>query len=278
MIISKVTELHIYPLKSCQGISLGQVKVNPKGLSGDREFMLVNKEGKFLSQRQYPQLATIQVKFVHDLLQLSVKDNHLFSFKSTLTGKEIEVEIWGDRCLAIDQGEKVSQWFEKVLNIPDCRLVRQSPKYPRKVDSSYAVNRENQVSFADGYPLLLTATASLAELNRRLEETYSDPSLIVPMNRFRTNIVINTTESFIESTWKTIKIGQVNFTLVKPCSRCVITTTNQETGERNPLLEPLKTLASFRQVGKKIMFGENMIPLNTGVIQVGDLVEVEGLN
>jgi hypothetical protein len=269
-----VTDLFIYPIKSCQRIRLEEAQVNSKGFAWDRELMLTDKKGKFITQRQNPNLATIKVEIIGDTFILTKTDNppETFSFKPTLTGTQVPVEIWGDRTIGIDQGDEVASWFQKALQLDYCRLVRQSPQHRRPVDIQYAQTPNDIVSFADGYPFLLTTTASLRDLNKRLMAAYQDESQTVPMGRFRPNIVINTEEPFVEEYWQSIQIGEVRFALVKPCSRCVITTTDQTTGERNPLAEPLKTLSTFRLVKQKIFFGENMIPLNTGVIRVGDRI------
>jgi uncharacterized protein YcbX len=275
-----VSQLWIYPIKSCQGIELQQAQVTPKGFFGDREFMLVNAKGKFLTQRQYPQLAKVRVQIADEQLSLSVRDDSVepLTFTSTLTGKEIAVEIWQDFITAIDQGDEVAEWFHTVLALDShqqCRLVRQSPQHLRLIKQSFALKDEKPVSFADGYPFLLTATASLTELNRRIEEIHQKEAQTVPMNRFRPNIVIQTEEPFIEGTWRAIAIGTVRFTVVKPCSRCIITTTDQQTGERNQLREPLRTLGTFRQFGDRgVMFGENMAPRNTGIVRVGDPLKI----
>lgn len=272
-----VTELNIYPIKSCHGISKKDAEVTAKGFFWDREMMLVDKQGKFFTQRQYPQLATVQVEIKENQITLSVFDQTLpsITFQPTLEGEKIKVEIWRDRTTAILQDAVVSKWFTELLNIP-CYLVRQSPHHLRPIDSKYALQQNSPVNFADGYPLLITNTASLVELNRRLQATYKTDDQAIPMNRFRPNIVIETEQPFIEAKWKKIKIGNVEFALVKPCTRCIVTTTDQSTGTRNPLQEPLKTLATFRKSSLGIMFGENMIPLNLGHIRVGDSVEVLG--
>ncbi|HEY9867512.1 MAG TPA: MOSC domain-containing protein, partial [Candidatus Obscuribacterales bacterium] len=212
-------------------------------------------------------------------IELSVADQNIKSFQlqPKLIGTPKNVQVWRDQTMAIDQGDDVANWLKNALkqdNQPNLRLVRQSPNFIRPVDPNYAVNPDNQVSFADGYPCLLTNTASLTELNRKLQETYPTASEEIPMNRFRPNLVIDTNQPFIEDQWKTILIGEIYFDLVKPCSRCIVTTTDQESGERNPLKEPLKTLATFRQQPRGVMFGVNIIPRNTGTIRVGDIVEV----
>lgn len=275
-----VSELCIYPLKSCQGIKLQQAEVTPKGFAGDREFMLVTQKGKFLTQRQFPQLARVQVQVSDRLISLSTASREIqpLTFQPILTGAELEVEIWGDRTIAIDQGDEVAEWFQTFLQLDSqkkCRLVQQSPQYPRPLERKYTTSIEDTVSFADGYPYLLTATASLDELNRRIREIELQNFRPIPMDRFRPNIVVETDRSFVEGNWKTIQIGLVRFMLIKPCSRCIITTTDQQTGRTNPTREPLRTLGTFRQFGERgVLFGENMIPQNLGTIQVGDRVEV----
>ncbi|VEP15476.1 putative Fe-S protein [Hyella patelloides LEGE 07179] len=275
-----VSELCIYPIKSCQGIQLKTAEVTAKGFLWDREMMLISQRGKFLTQRQFPQLARVQVQLVDDSLTLSMSDNSLepLTFTPILRGEEIEVEIWRDRTIGIDQGDLVAQWFHQVLeldNTKKCRLVRQSPQYKRKVQHRLSGNHENTVSFADGYPCLLTTTASLAELNRRIMDTYQDSSEIVSMDRFRSNIVVETEIPFDEDNWKRIQIGELVFAVVKPCSRCIIPTVNQQNGDRNKLKEPLRTLGTFRQFGEQgVMFGENMIPLHPGTISVGDRLQI----
>ncbi|VXD15739.1 MOSC domain-containing protein [Planktothrix paucivesiculata] len=272
-------ELFIYPIKSCGKITLNQEEVTLKGLDWDREFMWVDESGQFVTQRTHPELVKVRVQQLGTLIELSVADQNIKSFQlqPKLIGTPKTVQVWRDQTMAIDQGDDVANWLKNALkqdNQPNLRLVRQSPDFIRPVDPNYAVNPDNQVSFADGYPCLLTNTASLTELNHKLTETYPTSSEEIPMNRFRPNLVIDTDQPFIEDQWKTILIGEIYFDLVKPCSRCIVTTTNQESGERNPLKEPLKTLATFRQQPRGVMFGVNIIPRNTGTIRVGDIVEV----
>ena len=275
-----VSELCIYPLKSCQGIKLKRAEVTPKGFVWDREFMLVSQKGKFLTQRQFPQLAKVRVQISGEQISLSTLDRQLepLTFQPTLTGTEIEVEIWRDYTKAIDQGDRVAEWFHTFLELDSqkkCRLVRQSPTHIRLLNRKYQTEVEETVSFADSYPYLLTATASLNELNRRIRDIYQQHSQEVPMDRFRPNIVVETEQPFVEGKWKLIQIGEVKFTLAKPCSRCIIATTNQQTGRTNEFREPLRTLSTFRQFGEQgVLFGEYMIPHNLGVIEVGDRVQV----
>jgi uncharacterized protein len=275
-----VSELYVYPLKSCQGIELQQAQVATKGFLWDREMMLVSGSGKFITQRQFPQLAKVKVEIIESNINLRIEDETLtpITFTPTLTGNLIEVEIWRDRLLAIDQGDAVAQWFQQLLNLEPnkvCRLVRQSPEHLRLLESKYASNQEKSLTFADNYPIMLTASASLIELNQRIVEIHQQAKQAIPMNRFRPNIVVETTEPFVEDTWSVIQIGEIRFTVVKPCSRCIITTIDQQQGAKNQLKEPLNTLGTFRQLSEQgVMFGENMIPQNEGTIKVGDRLEV----
>lgn len=275
----KIIGIFIHPIKSCQRIALNEAEVTPKGFLGDRELMLVDQNHKFMTQRQYPQMAKIQVKQEDKKLILSIDTDRItpFILNQKLIGNSLDVKIWRDQTLAIDQGDEVAQWFQSALQLPPdqtCRLVRQSPNYPRRVNPKYAVQQTDQVSFADGYPFLLTNTASLAELNQRIESNYYQNSQKIPMIRFRPNLVIETHQPFIEDTWKAVQIGDIKFAVVKPCDRCNITTTDQLTGERNQFKEPLKTLSTFRQQPGGIMFGQNLIPQNTGYIRIYDEVKI----
>ena len=272
----QVTGLFIYPIKACQGISLTQAEVMPQGLAGDRQLMLVDSQGTFITQRQYPQLAQVSVQLAGEQLTLGHPHQSPLTFTPTLVGIERQVQVWRDRLMAIDQGDEVAQWFKSVLDPQlTVRLVHQTPQHPRAIDPNYTNQQFKPVSFADGYPILVTATASLADLNQRLIAQYQDPRQAVPMDRFRPNVVIETPIPFMESDWSQLQINQVILALVKPCSRCLVTTTDQHTGDRHPLQEPLATLSRFRQVPQQgILFGENAIPLQTGILKLGDVVQI----
>lgn len=279
----KISHLFIYPIKSCQGISLTKAQITFKGLKNfyqpaffDREFMVVDENGKFLTQRQYPNMATIKVEIQDEKIYLSTK-NKLEDFELTPleSNQEIPVNIWRDTTIAIDQGDEVAKWFQKALNLEkSCRLVRQSPQYIRAINHQYSTAENQPVSFADGFPYLLTNTASLADLNHRLKAKYSDDFPLIKMGRFRSNIVVETSEPFIEDSWQKITINNLSFQVVKPCSRCVITTTDQYTGKLDKTKEPLLTLSTFRHTPDGIMFGQNMIPDTEGIISVGDIITI----
>ena len=156
---------------------------------------------------------------------------------------------------------KLIVWFSEIIGIK-CHLVKMPETTKRVVDESYAKNKI--VSFADGYPFLIIGQSSLDDLNSRME-------IPLPMNRFRTNFVFTGGKPFEEDEWRKIKIGEIVFEVVKPCARCVITTTNQETAER--LHEPLFTLSKFRKIDNKVIFGMNLVCDSTGIINTGDKIE-----
>ncbi len=180
--------------------------------------------------------------------------------ESSLTATmPIVVNVWNDVVIAKHSDRGSDLWFSEALNM-DCQLVFMDNASDRSTDTKYTPEPK-QVSFADAYPFLIIGEKSLNELNRRLKEP-------LPMNRFRPNFVFSGGEPFIEDTWKDFMIGDLKFRAVKPCSRCVITTVNQDTAEKAS--EPLETLAKFRKVGNKVMFGQNVIAYDEGIVRVGD--------
>lgn len=263
--MARVTALNWYPVKSCRGAPLQEAVIGARGIVGDRSFMLVNREGRFLSQREHARMALVEPRLVGDVLHLAAPGLEAIAIPVLATGLHREVSVWRDSCDAVDQGDAAARWASEFLGT-SCRLVRIADDMVRVVDREFAVSGNVQVGFADGYPFLLTSEASLADLNSRLAAP-------LPMNRFRPNIVVAGAEPFAEDGWKRIGIGDMAFDVVKPCARCVITTTDQATAER--AREPLRTLATYRHVrGKGVMFGQNLIHDSTGVIRVGDPVEL----
>jgi hypothetical protein len=258
-----VSDLFIYPIKSAQGICVDQAEVSERGFKLDRRWMLVDEEGEFLSQRSFPRLALVEPSFENELLTLRNPEALPLTLPSTPDSTDqIRVEVWGDQCHAIRVSEAADTWFSDFLDV-SCSLVYMPDSTRRRVDQDFSTS-EDLVSFADGFPFLLVGQSSLDDLNRRLD----DP---VPMNRFRPNIVVSGTEPFAEDNWDEIRIGSVDFTVAKPCSRCTVTTVDQESGDRGK--EPLRTLASYRRSGDKVLFGQNLIHQNRGRIRVDDPVD-----
>lgn len=226
--------------------------------------MLVDPEGRFLTQRHLAKLARFDVTQEDDALRISVDRSAPLEVKVPSGGRRVEARIWNDTVSVLDSGPEAASWLEGRLGRP-CRLVYQDADGRRPVDSRYRTTPGDEVSLADGYPILLTNRASLDELNGRLRSP-------VPMNRFRPNLVIEGAEAFAEDTWRSVQIGEVELALVKPCARCAVTTIDQESGTRGS--EPLRTLADYRSVRGKVLFGQNAIPLTWGDVRVGDPVRV----
>ena len=265
-----LSEINIYPIKSLKGIPLEEAKIERRGLEFDRRWMLIDEQNKFFTQREFPKMATLEVRIGENGLQVSDKGNKLEIPFSPGGDETARVKVWSSKCTAKVYENSINEWFGDVLRTK-CKLVLMPEETERKVNYFYAVHRDDHVSFADGYPFLLIGENSLADLNSRLADD-------LPMNRFRPNFVVKDAEPFAEDGWKKIKIGAGVFHVVKPCARCVITTIDQATGEKDDK-EPLKTLSSFRipkrSVKNKILFGQNLIVENAGdILRVGDEIEV----
>ncbi|MFN3999638.1 MOSC domain-containing protein [Algoriphagus sp.] len=259
-----VQDIFIYPIKSLGGIRLSEAMVEEKGLQYDRRWMLVDNSGRFVSQREHSSLALLAVKLEKTGLLVFHKSEKEKSIKipfDSATGPEILVTIWDDRVLAKVVHPEISSWFSEILDF-QVHLVIMPETSHRKVDLRYAVKGES-VSFADGMPYLIIGQESLNDLNSRLE-------IPVPMNRFRPNIVFSGGTAFMEDSLRKIKIGDLQFQIVKPCARCVMTTVNQETAEKGK--EPLKTLSSYRTINNKVYFGQNVVALQLGKIKIGDVI------
>lgn len=274
-----VSELNVYPIKSCKGNSAAVASVVARGFQFDREWMVVDDEGEFFTQRDVPKMALVSPTVNSDGLTLNAPglpellishngDLHAGGTvnKNASVGAQRtkRVIVWSDVCDAVDQGDAAAEWLSSFLGMR-CRLVRMAARFVRQVDQDYALRVSDQVGFADGFPFLLISEESLGDLNSRLQNP-------IPMNRFRPNIVVKGCKPFEEDEWKTIRIGDIKFDVVKPCARCTITTINQDTIERGQ--EPLRTLASFRNVDNKVMFGQNIVHHSTGSIKISDPVEI----
>lgn len=263
----KLSGIYIYPIKSAAGISLSTAQVSDRGLQYDRRWMLVDEQGKFLSQRQLPAMALIEVQLQENQLVVNAPNQPTLSIPLQPDNRPcIRVQIWQDVCDAIPLGQETSQWFSQFLGT-NCQLVYMPDHSFRPVNPRYASDK-HQVSFADGYPFLLISEASLEDLNQRLDQP-------IPMNRFRPNLVVSGCKAFAEDNWHHICIGQVTFQVVKPCQRCIITTIDQSKGIQGK--EPLPTLAKYRLQQGKILFGQNLIQKNQGILQLGNTVEVRPL-
>jgi uncharacterized protein len=261
-----LSEINIYPVKSLGGISLQNSEVTDRGLKHDRRWLIIDEEEKFITQRTQPQLALIKTKISGNKLILGHKTKDISPLVIPIHRESIEmvlVTIWQDLVEARIVGKYADEWLSEALDIK-CRLVYMHDETQRFVDRTYAADNEI-VGFADAYPFMMIGQSSLDDLNNRLKEK-------LPMNRFRPNFVFSGGEPYIEDKWKKIRVGEVMFSVVKPCSRCVTTTVDQNTAMKNE--EPLKTLSTYRSVENKIYFGQNLLHEGTGILKVGDVIEI----
>jgi hypothetical protein len=260
----RVSQLVIYPVKSCRGVEVDLATVCATGFELDRRWMLTGDDGRFLSQREHRQLAKVRVQTGEDRLHLEAPGLPSLEIGyEEVVGPASRVRIWGDECEAVAEGEDAARWFSRYLGF-SVRLVRMVGEDARPLESSTAQPGDH-VSFADGFPFLLLSLASLDNLNRRL-------SLPVSMDRFRPNIVVDGCEAHDEDRWKRVRIGEVVFRIAKPCARCVVTNIDQTTGEKRR--EPLRTLSTYRTADGQVLFGQNLVHEGRGIIRVGDPVEV----
>ncbi len=267
----RLSEIFVYPIKSLGGVSVHQSVVEPRGLQYDRRMMLVNEHGEFLTQRNYSRMALLKTSFgENSVVVTNSLNNESISIDLTRVSEEsVDVIIWNDTCTALKVSAVADDFFSEYLGL-NCSLVYMPETEKRIVDKERKyVDDEQLVSFADGYPFLIIGQSSLDDLNKRLASP-------VPINRFRPNFVFTGGDAFEEDNWKDFFIGNLKFRAVKPCDRCVITTTNQETAERNE--EPLKTLSTFRKFGNKVLFGMNVISYSTGAVSVGDKINLQSGN
>ena len=262
--MTRVSGIFVYPVKSCAGIEMDHSTVGPTGFRFDRRWMVVGRDGNFLSQRTHPKMALVKVQIVHDQMLLSAPN---FNGISVPIEREpaptTRATVWKDECAVLDEGREIAAWFSEVLGV-GARLVRLADDDARPLGTPTA-QPGDRVSFADAYPFLLLSEASLEGLNRRM-------SLPISMDRFRPNIVVSGCGAHAEDRWRHVRIGEVDFRVAKPCSRCVVTTTNQQTGELGR--EPLRTLATYRLEDGEVLFGQNLIHGGRGVVAKGDDVVV----
>ncbi len=262
-----VSALYVYPIKSLGGVSLPQVNVTTRGFQYDRRWMLVDNNNMFLTQRTLHTMAMLQVAITAHSLQVFHKNNQddvIYIPLETISSTIIKVQVWDDVCDALEVDPTISKWFTEKLQTP-CKLVYMPDNSIRPIDKKYAVGDNDITSFSDGYPLLMISNESLIDLNNRMDAP-------LPMNRFRPNLVIEKVLPYQEDDMRNFEINNTVFHGVKPCSRCVLTTINQDTLQVGK--EPLKTLATYRRKGNNIFFGQNVIPSGTTTLSVGDTVTI----
>jgi uncharacterized protein YcbX len=263
----RVTGIFLYPLKSAAAFAIDEARLDRLGLNGDRRWMLVDADGRALTQREVPRLARVHaipgpdgclevVALGMPALQVPVP--------SAESGAE-EVLVLKRRGRGIPADVEAAGWFSEFLEV-DCRLFYMPPDLAIPVKPPWG-GEDDRTAFSDGFPVLLVGSGSLTDLNRRLVHP-------VPMDRFRPNLVVGGTEPFDEDGWDEIRIGELQLKAVKPCPRCVVTTVDQVTGTRDPAGEPLATLSGYRERDGKVWFGVNLLLRGTGTIRLGDVVSV----
>jgi hypothetical protein len=262
----KVSELFIYPIKSLGGIKLNNAEVTDRGLKNDHRWLLVDSNNCFFTQRDFPKMTFLETSIQDDKLIVSEKYNPAENIEIPIgifMPNKLNVKIWDDVVQANVVSDEINNWFSKFIGI-DCKLVYMPEETKREIEKDHA--RQNEiVSFADAYPFLLIGQSSLDDLNGRLKKQ-------LPMTNFRPNIVFRGGTAFDEDKWYEIQIGKITFYAVKPCARCVITTIDQNTAQKEK--EPLATLSTYRQMKNKVLFGENLIHKGTGRLNTGDEIKI----
>ncbi len=261
-----ISSLLLYPVKSCRSVEVNSFSFDPLGPIGDRRWMIVSNDssGRFLSQRTHPQLALISVKIVSpQTIEISLPDHSkIRASLNEVSPIRKAVSLWSSQVIAQDAGDSVSRWLSQFLET-DVRLVGIDRSYQRFISGS----NTDQTGFADGYPLLILSKASIEDLNERLD-------FPIEISRFRPNIVVDDCDPYDEDRWSRIRIDDCLFKASGPCTRCVITTLDPQTGQRDSK-EPLHTLAQYRKAEEGVLFGHNYTnESKSGTIEVGMEIEI----
>lgn len=259
-----LSDIIIYPIKSFPGVRINEIKVEQRGLEHDRRWMLVDENDKFITIRQHHELLLFDLHIEDNGFVIKLrKSGDTLSLPWKITeGREVQVAIWEDSAMALEGRSEWSDWLSEKLDI-DCRLVYMPDTSRRHIKKEWAKDDEI-VSFADGYPLLVAGSASLADLNGKLEQK-------ITIDRFRPNLVFEGGKPYEEFTWGQFRIGEFKFQGLKPCIRCIVTTLDPVTAEKGR--EPLLTL-SKQKVDNKIVFGQHAYATDYGVIKIDDEIEV----
>jgi uncharacterized protein YcbX len=268
-LVATVAALNIYPVKSCRGIALEAARLGAAGFDDDRHWMLVRPGGRFVTQRELPRMALIGTAVDAGALKLAAPGMPALSVARDAGADSLEVTVWKFTGRGIDCGDAAAAWVSKYLDTP-LRLVRFDPGTPRECSAEWTKDTRAVTEFSDGYPILVISRASLADLNSRLPQA-------LPMERFRPNLVIDGVGAYEEDRIHELRAGGVTLRLVKPCTRCSITTTDQQAGAVDGV-EPLATLKTYRfdRELRGVLFGQNAIPV-VGIgqtLRVGQPLEV----
>ncbi len=254
-----VKEIYIYPIKSLAGISCKNAFAEEMGFENDRRWMLIDADNQMLTQREHRIMSQFYPQISDGKISITFQDQkHEFSINEHLENS-IKVNVWDDKSEVIEVNQATSKWFSEHLGF-ECKLVKIIKSGDRKHESSRLKETFN-VSLADGYPYLMIGSQSLDFLNEKLTDK-------ITVLRFRPNIVISSQNPHEEDDFDTFKIGEVDFKNVKPCGRCIMVNNDPDNGKLKK--EPLKTLSKYRVVNNSVLFGTNIVSLNSGIINVGD--------
>lgn len=267
----RIASLIVYPVKACGGYEVDACRVVPGGLESDRRYMIIDETGRMVTRREETRLSQISLLPTDEGFAVSAKGSDTSPLHLPLAWEDaseefsdsVQTSIWSDSASARVH-KQGSLWFRHILK-RDVRLVYLPDESLRQVNPARAAPSD-VVSFADGYPILLTSKSSLDDLNSRLETP-------IFMERFRPNVVVSGAPSFAEDEWATITLGSIPCVAPKLCDRCVVTTIAEGSSEKSK--EPLKTLATFRRWNGAVWFGTNVIPRAAGTLAVGDAVVVD---
>jgi uncharacterized protein len=267
-----VSALARYPVKSCRGEALDEAVVEPWGLAGDRRWMVVDADGEVITAREVHRLLLVRPQLVPNGLELTAPDLPALPVPVPDGRERMLVGIWGSHVDAACADPSADAWFTKLVG-STARLVYLDDPTARPTNP-LRTRPEDRVSFADGYPLLLTSSASLDVLNDRIAEGPRADEGPLPMTRFRPSVVVDGAPAWAEDDWRELRIGGVPFRAVKGCDRCVLTTLDPDTAAKG--MEPITTLARYRRFDGKTWFGINLVPdtRERRGVRVGDEIEI----
>jgi uncharacterized protein YcbX len=274
-----LSQLYIFPIKGCRGIALTEAMLAATGLEvdgiGDREWVIVDADGEFLSQREYPKLALVETRMTPSSLRVKAPGMLQLEVPFASEGDVVKARVWNDTVAAVTQGEIADAWLSNYLGIP-ARLLRFDPEHRRLASPRWTGMDEAPYKFADAFPLLVTNEASLADLNRRLQK---NGHTAVDMQRFRPNVVLSGLEAYEEDYVDRITIGEVTLRVVKPCARCSVPGVDPATGEHSTIVPDLLATYRGRTTGEPqgVMFGVNaIVTADAGsTLRVGSAAQVE---
>lgn len=259
----KILSAALYPVKSMRGVTASTLELDDKGVVGDRRWMVVDANNRFISQRSHPAMARLQPELVPFGLRIDDGASTLEVALPALVAPRRAVTLWRDTLATLDAGDEAASWLSTRLGVT-CRLVAFAADVRREVDVTWA--KDAQTSFTDGYPLLVVNEASLDALNEALPAP-------IPMERFRPNLVVRADAPWVEDSWKRLEVDGLGFDAVKPCARCVTIATDQRTGERPLGSLPLTALAAMNTIaGLGAIFGMNLVHRAHGTLNVGSEV------